>query len=144
MYLKVPVTMQNLYFPLSSNLWVCDVSLYLHSFRLYYNVHWAVWFWAAVISHFFPGRCSQRESIYHSLDFVYTNLGKYHCETSSSAYLYNARICSWNQPVLCNESKFLGQGNNGNHWWCLYSRLAGIHQSRVRCAYQCATPPLNY
>ena len=44
---------------------------------------------------------------FFTVDFiVYTNLFKFDCETSNFyAYVNHARILSWNQPVLSNESK---------------------------------------
>ena len=35
--------------------------------------------------------------------FVYTNSVKLNCETTTAAYVNQARIRSWNQPVLSYE-----------------------------------------
>ena len=58
------------------------------------------------------------------------------------AYVNHARIRSWNQPVLGNESKNSCSKKQRGLWWGSNSRLAGTHRSRVRRASHCAMPPL--
>ena len=39
------------------------------------------------------------------MSLVYSNIFQFDCETSISASVSHAQICSWNQPVLSNEGK---------------------------------------
>ena len=55
------------------------------------------------------------------------------------AYVNQAWIRSWNQPVLSNESKFLAQGNNVGLWWCSNSRLTGYELDVLQTAPCCPT-----
>ena len=57
-------------------------------------------------------------SLYYSISVLLWNY--------NFAYIDHAWICSWNQPVLGNEGKFLAQGNKGSLWWGLNSQLKPI------------------